>query len=244
MLRSSSRAIETVTGVCQLWKRRERDRSTRSWSRSTDHIQSPYRSSPKPAAKLVLRPRRAQATARFAMPPGEDPIPAVHTSVPGSGGCGNPVKIRSKNTVPVSSTSTSGCCSGALVMVIPQCPTTGHGTRSEPPGQGSTSAVACTVPRRDGVHRAVTPSALDSRLPRMVRIGYAAALEQLPPLDALDAAVRAEQHGFTGVMASDVLAPWVPAQGQAPFVWNVLTALAERTRGDIGPGVAVPTFRW
>src|SRR5699024_3143304 len=96
----------------------------------------------------------------------------------------------------------------------------------------------------DAVHRSVTPSAVDSRLPRMVQIGYAAALEQLPPLDALDAAVRAEQHGFTGVMASDVLAPWVPAQGQAPFVWNVLTALAERTRGDIGPGVAVPTFRW
>ncbi|HLR27880.1 MAG TPA: LLM class flavin-dependent oxidoreductase, partial [Ruania sp.] len=78
----------------------------------------------------------------------------------------------------------------------------------------------------------------------MVQIGYAAALEQLPPTDAVDAGVRAEQHGFTGVMASDVLAPWVPAQGQAPFVWNVLTALAERTRGDIGPGVAVPTFRW
>lgn len=78
----------------------------------------------------------------------------------------------------------------------------------------------------------------------MVQIGYAAALEQLHPTDALDAAVRAEQHGFTGVMASDVLAPWVPAQGQAPFVWNVLTALAERTRGDVGPGVAVPTFRW
>src|SRR5699024_3666 len=56
----------------------------------------------------------------------------------------------------------------------------------------------------DAVHRAVTPSALDSRLPRMVRIGYAAALEQLPPLDALDAAVRAEQHGSTGVMASDM----------------------------------------
>lgn len=78
----------------------------------------------------------------------------------------------------------------------------------------------------------------------MVQIGYAAALEQLHPRDALDAAVRAEASGFRGVMASDVLAPWVPAQGQAPFVWNVLTALAERTSGDVGPGVAVPTFRW
>lgn len=78
----------------------------------------------------------------------------------------------------------------------------------------------------------------------MVQIGYAAALERLHPSAALDAAVAAEQHGFSGVMASDVLAPWVPAQGQAPFVWNVLTALAERTHGDIGPGVAVPTFRW
>lgn len=34
-----------------------------------------------------------------------------------------------------------------------------------------------------------------------------------------------------------------PQQGQASFVWNVMTAIAERTTGDIGPGVTCPSFR-
>jgi G6PDH family F420-dependent oxidoreductase len=45
-------------------------------------------------------------------------------------------------------------------------------------------------------------------------------------------------------MAADHFQPWVPQQGQSAFVWNVLAALGERTRGDIGPGVTAPTFRW
>jgi G6PDH family F420-dependent oxidoreductase len=36
----------------------------------------------------------------------------------------------------------------------------------------------------------------------------------------------------------------VPQQGQAAFVWNVLTALGERTEGDMGPGVTCPSFRF
>ncbi|MDM7832657.1 TIGR03557 family F420-dependent LLM class oxidoreductase [Cellulomonas edaphi] len=75
-------------------------------------------------------------------------------------------------------------------------------------------------------------------------VGYAAALEQFPPMEAVELAVLAEQHGFSGVMAADHYQPWVPAQGEASFVWNVLTALGERTVGDIGPGVTAPTFRW
>ena len=45
-------------------------------------------------------------------------------------------------------------------------------------------------------------------------------------------------------MAADHFQPWVPQQGQASFVWNVLGAIGERTTGDIGPGVTTPTFRW
>ncbi len=45
-------------------------------------------------------------------------------------------------------------------------------------------------------------------------------------------------------MAADHFQPWVPQQGQSAFVWNVLAALGERTRGDMGPGVTAPTFRW
>jgi len=44
-------------------------------------------------------------------------------------------------------------------------------------------------------------------------------------------------------MAADHFQPWVPAQGHAPYIWNVLTAAGERTRGDIGPGVICPSFK-
>jgi coenzyme F420-dependent glucose-6-phosphate dehydrogenase len=75
-------------------------------------------------------------------------------------------------------------------------------------------------------------------------IGYAAMLEQFGPVEVTDYSVAAEQAGFTGVMAADHVQPWVPQQGEAPFVWNVLTALGERTTGDLGPGVTCPSFRF
>ena len=75
-------------------------------------------------------------------------------------------------------------------------------------------------------------------------IGYAAMLEQFHPTEAVELSAYAEQHGFSGVMAADHFQPWVPAQGQSSFVWNVLTAIGERTTGDMGPGVTAPTFRW
>lgn len=75
-------------------------------------------------------------------------------------------------------------------------------------------------------------------------IGYAAMLEQFHPTEIVELSAYAEEHGFSGVMAADHFQPWVPQQGQSAFVWNVLAALGERTRGDIGPGVTAPTFRW
>ncbi|MCW2881543.1 MAG: Luciferase-like monooxygenase [Sphaerisporangium sp.] len=75
-------------------------------------------------------------------------------------------------------------------------------------------------------------------------IGYAAMLEQFHPTDVLNYCELAEQHGFSGVMAADHFQPWVPQQGHAPFLWNVLSVLGERTVGDIGPGVTCPSFRF
>ncbi|SDS67841.1 TIGR03557 family F420-dependent LLM class oxidoreductase [Paraoerskovia marina] len=75
-------------------------------------------------------------------------------------------------------------------------------------------------------------------------VGYAAALEQFHPTDVVNYSAYAEEHGFSGTMAADHFQPWVPAQGESSFVWNVLTALGERTTGDLGPGVTAPTFRW
>src|SRR5436189_5249847 len=77
----------------------------------------------------------------------------------------------------------------------------------------------------------------------MAQIGYAAMLEQFHPRDLIRFCEAAEATGFSGVMAADHVQPWVPQQGQAGFVWSFMTAAAERTRGDIGPGVTCPSFR-
>src|SRR5215470_10863952 len=78
----------------------------------------------------------------------------------------------------------------------------------------------------------------------LAHVGYAAMLEQFGPIEVTEYTVAAEAAGFRGVMAADHFQPWVPAQGQAAFVWNVLTAMGERTRGDLGPGVTCPSFRF
>ena len=75
-------------------------------------------------------------------------------------------------------------------------------------------------------------------------VGYAAMLEQFGPQEVVGYTALAEEHGFSGCMAADHFQPWVPQQGQAAFVWNVLTAVGERTRGDLGPGVTCPSFRF
>ena len=75
------------------------------------------------------------------------------------------------------------------------------------------------------------------------KIGYAAMLEQFGPREVVDYSVAAEKAGFSGVMAADHFQPWVPQQGNAAFVWNVMTAIGEGTVGDVGPGVTCPSFR-
>src|SRR5918911_3220209 len=75
-------------------------------------------------------------------------------------------------------------------------------------------------------------------------VGYAAMLEQFGPQEEVGYQVLAEQNGFSGCMAADHFQPWVPQQGQAAFVWNVLSAVGERTTGDLGPGVTCPSFRF
>ena len=74
-------------------------------------------------------------------------------------------------------------------------------------------------------------------------IGFAAMLERFHPTEAVELASIAEQNGFRGVMADDHFQPWIPQQGQASFVWNVLSALGQTTQGDHGTGVTAPTFR-
>jgi coenzyme F420-dependent glucose-6-phosphate dehydrogenase len=68
-------------------------------------------------------------------------------------------------------------------------------------------------------------------------------LEQFHPTEVLELSSYAESRGFSGVMAADRFQPWVPQQGHASYVWNVLGALGQTTTGALGTGMTVPTFR-
>lgn len=103
--RSRSIDIETVTGECQWPIRRECDRSTFSWSASVRQQKSAYTSSPKTAARPLRSPSRLAAIAKFATPPGHEPIPSAKISVPVVGADSSPVSTMSRNTVPCTNTS-------------------------------------------------------------------------------------------------------------------------------------------
>jgi G6PDH family F420-dependent oxidoreductase len=77
-----------------------------------------------------------------------------------------------------------------------------------------------------------------------VRIGYFLATEEFTPAELLAQAHAAEQAGFHGLWISDHYHPWNDEQGQSPFVWTVLGALAEATT-DVRMTTAVtcPTVR-
>src|SRR5437667_84904 len=57
------------------------------------------------------------------------------------------------------------------------------------------------------------------------------------------AAQRAEQAGFPYVQLSDHFHPWIDRQGQSPFVWSVIGAIAATTKLTVGTGVTCPLIR-
>lgn len=75
-------------------------------------------------------------------------------------------------------------------------------------------------------------------------VGFAPSLEQLRPLEAVHWSVVAEENGFRGTVAGDAFQPWTHRQGEASFVWNVMSAVGARTAGDLGVGALTPTYRW
>ena len=78
----------------------------------------------------------------------------------------------------------------------------------------------------------------------MTDIGYALSAEEHGPNDLVRYGVLAEERGFDLALVSDHFHPWTDRQGQSPFVWAVLGALASRTeRLRIGTGVTCPILR-
>ena len=75
-------------------------------------------------------------------------------------------------------------------------------------------------------------------------VGYALSTEEHAP-DALVRNTRlAEETGFEFALISDHYHPWIDRQGESPFVWAVIGALANATdRLRLGTGVTCPTIR-
>ncbi len=75
-------------------------------------------------------------------------------------------------------------------------------------------------------------------------IGYHLSSEEHGPRQLVAFARRAEAAGFDYLQISDHFHPWALTQGQSPFVWGVLGALAEATqRVPILTAVTCPTIR-
>jgi coenzyme F420-dependent glucose-6-phosphate dehydrogenase len=77
-----------------------------------------------------------------------------------------------------------------------------------------------------------------------LQIGYQLSSEEHRPNDLVRYARMAEDHGFAFATISDHYHPWIDAQGQSPFVWSVIGAIAHATeRLRLGTWVTCPTFR-
>jgi G6PDH family F420-dependent oxidoreductase len=76
-----------------------------------------------------------------------------------------------------------------------------------------------------------------------VRIGYFLSSEEHGPKDLVQQARWAEAAGFDSLWISDHYHPWNDEQGDSPFVWSVIGALAEATSLPVTTAVTCPTVR-
>ena len=75
-------------------------------------------------------------------------------------------------------------------------------------------------------------------------LGYKLSSEEQSPVDLVRYAQMAEESGFEFGLISDHYHPWTDRQGQSPFVWSVIGAIAQATRRlVVGTAVTCPTVR-
>ena len=78
----------------------------------------------------------------------------------------------------------------------------------------------------------------------MVEIGYALMTEEHGPSELVTFAEHAEDAGFEFALISDHYHPWIEQQGESPFVWGPLGAIAYATEDlRVGTGVTCPLIR-
>jgi G6PDH family F420-dependent oxidoreductase len=78
----------------------------------------------------------------------------------------------------------------------------------------------------------------------MLELGFSISSEEHPANELVRQAKTAEQAGFSFAMISDHFHPWTHKQGNSPFVWSVLGAIAAATDSiQVGTAVTCPTVR-
>src|ERR1700738_2486670 len=77
----------------------------------------------------------------------------------------------------------------------------------------------------------------------MAEIGCFLSSEEHGPQFLLSTARQAEEAGFRAVLISDHYHPWIDRQGESPFVWSVIGAIAASTKLRVTTGVTCPTVR-
>ncbi|KRE43547.1 TIGR03557 family F420-dependent LLM class oxidoreductase [Knoellia sp. Soil729] len=76
-----------------------------------------------------------------------------------------------------------------------------------------------------------------------MQFGYFLSCEEYSPAELVDQAVRAEAAGFDALSISDHFHPWNDEQGQSPFVWSVIGAIAQACSLPVLTAVTCPTVR-
>jgi G6PDH family F420-dependent oxidoreductase len=77
----------------------------------------------------------------------------------------------------------------------------------------------------------------------MTEIGYFLSCEEHGPSDLVRQAQMASDVGIGSVWISDHFHPWLDEQGQSPFVWSVIGAIAATTPLAVMTAVTCPTMR-
>ncbi len=76
-----------------------------------------------------------------------------------------------------------------------------------------------------------------------MRLGYFLSCEEYTPSELVEQAELAEDAGFESLWISDHFHPWNDEQGQSPFVWSMIGALAKVTSLPVTTAVTCPTMR-
>lgn len=76
-----------------------------------------------------------------------------------------------------------------------------------------------------------------------MRFGYFLSTEEYDPHQLVHQARLAEDAGFDALWISDHFHPWNNEQGQSPFVWSVIGAIAQATNLPVTTAVTCPMVR-